>query len=276
MKKMFFFLLTYALHARAGAQELYVYSEPASNMPAHSLSTRVVTNFGEGHHGGQMQRYTPELMFGFSKKLMVHLGTSFSNMYTPNTRWESVYAYGKYRLLSVDDIHKHFRVAVFAEAAYSRNDYYFEEISLQGDRSGVQAGIIATQLLNKLAVSGTVSHTQAFDPSRYDEVAYMPKRTYSSLNYTLSAGYLVLPRVYKNYDQLNLNVYTELIGQRTLDRKTFYVDLAPAVQLIFSSNTKLNLGYRFQLNGNQFRNMEKSYLVSLEHTFFNLLKRRKS
>jgi len=71
-----------------------------------------------------------------------------------------------------------------------------------------------------------------------------------------------------------VNLYAELLGQRTLERKTFYTDLAPALQLIFNSNTKLNLGYRFQLDGNQFRNMEKSYLVTVEHTFFNALKKK--
>ena len=183
-----------------------MYKEPASNMPAHSISTRVTSIFGKDIHKKYVQRYTPEVMFGFSKKLMMHAGITFANMHTSNMQYESVFVYGKYRFLSIDDVHKHFRMAAFAEATHSRNSYDYDEVSITGDRSGVQVGIIATQLINKLAVSGTFSHTQAMDPSRYDKFIYLPERLYKSLNYSLSAGYLVLPREYKSYNQLNLNI----------------------------------------------------------------------
>ena len=67
-----------------------------------------------------------------------------------------------------------------------------------------------------------------------------------AVNYTLSAGYLVLPVRYTNFNQTNLNVYAELLGQ-AVGMKKYNIDLAPAVQLIFNSNSKLNLGYRLQL-----------------------------
>ena len=207
---------------------------------------------------------------------MLHAGNTFSNMYSHNTRWESAYLYGKYRFLSIDDMHKHFRMAAFAEASYSRNDYHFEEVSIQGDRSGLQVGLIATELIHKLAVSGTISHTQALDPSRFDKTLNTQNYIYKSMNYSLSAGYLVLPFEYKSYDQLNMNVYAELLGQTTMDRKTYFLDLATAVQFIFNSNTKLNLGYRFPLKYIQYRGMQRSFVLSLEHTFFNALKKKKN
>ena len=78
------------------SQELYVYSEPASNMPAHSISTKLSANFITKQSSGDrfMQRYTPELMFGINKNWMVHVGASFADMHTRNFRWESVYVYG--------------------------------------------------------------------------------------------------------------------------------------------------------------------------------------
>lgn len=254
------------------AQELYVYSEPASNMPAHSISTKLAANFGKNYAGGMESRFTPEIMLGISKKLMVHVGSSFSNMPANIQKFESAFLYGKYRFLSVDDVHKHFRMAVFAEAAYSAKDYFFDEVNLPGERSGAQLGLIATQLLNKFAASATISHTQSIDSFRSAKAVSDPKRLYQSINYSLSAGYLLLPVEYTDYSQLNMNLYVELLGQRTLERKTFYWDLAPALQFIFNSNSKLNLGYRFQLDGDQLRNMKKSFLVSFEHTFFNALK----
>ena len=69
------------------------------------------------------------------------------------------------------------------------------------------------------------------------------------------------------------SVYVELLGQKTLGRGRYYVDAAPALQLLFNSNSKLNVGYRFQLAGNALRSVERSYLVSFEHTFFNVLRK---
>ena len=258
------------------AQELYVYSEPASNMPAHSISTKLSANFvgPQSWKNRSMQRYTPEIMFGISKKIMVHTAATFSNMHTNDFKWESVYLYTKYRFLSFDEVHKHFRMAVFGEAAYSRAPFHNDEISINGDKSGLQAGLIATQLWHKLAVSGTVSHTEVLHKSRKTDVIYVPDRNYQSLNYSLSAGYLLLPKTYTDYKQLNVNLYIELLGQKIDNSKLFYVDLAPAVQFIFNSNFKINLGYRFQLNGNMERMADKSFLISMERTFLNALKKK--
>ncbi len=277
MKKNFFLYIIFCSLAAKG-QELYVYTEPASNMPAQSLSTKLSANYIGKLQGNQnrfMQRYTPELMFGLNKKWMVHVRGTFADMHTTNFRWESVYLYGKYRFFSQDELHSHFRMAVFADASYSRSPYHYDEVSLQGDKSGVQAGIIATQLWNKLAVSATISHIQALDESRNDKVQYVPSRIYQVMNYSLSAGYLLLPFEYVDYRQTNLNLYAELLAQQSLDRKACYVDLAPAIQLIFNSNAKLNIGYRFQLNGDMQRMTESSWLISFERTFLNALKKKK-
>jgi len=247
-------------------------------MPAHSLSAKLSANYIGKLQGSQnrfMQRYTPELMFGFSKKWMVHIGGTFADMHTTNFRWESVYIYGKYRFISNDELHSHFRMAAFADAAYSRSPYHYDEVSLQGDKSGVQLGIIATQLWNKLAVSATVSHIQALDESRNDKVQYIPSRIYQVMNYSLSAGYLLLPFEYTDYKQTNLNLYGEILAQQSLDRKVHYIDLAPSIQLIFNSNAKLNMGYRFQLNGDIQRMTESSWLISFERTFLGALKKKK-
>ena len=148
-------------------------------------------------------------------------------------------------------------------------------MSLQGDKSGLQVGLIATQLWHKLAVSGTVSHTQVLDESRTDKILYVPERIYQVMNYSASAGYLLLPREYTDYKQLNINLYTELLAQQALDRSGYYIDLAPAIQVIFGSNTKLNVGYRFEINGDMSRMADKSWLISLERTFLNALRKKK-
>jgi hypothetical protein len=191
----------------------------------------------------------------------------------PVTRWESVNVYAKYRFLSKDDVHAHFRMAAFLEGSVSRNEMFYDELSLDGDQSGLQAGLIATQLLHKLAISGTVSTIQVLNNQRNDYDGANRPYPFSGINYSLSAGYLLLPRKYSSYKQTNLNLYLELLGSNTLDKKTNFVDLAPALQLIFNSSTKLNLGYRFQLGGNMHRMATESWKISVETLFLNALKR---
>ena len=273
MKKIFFLSVLLGLYIFSSGQELYVYSEPASNMPANTISAKV-TGMRTSSYTQDMLRIMPELMFGFNKNLMVHVTTSFSNM--DNNRrlgWESVYLYGKYRFLSLDDVHKHFRMAAFAQGGYSNGPGHHKEINLMGDRSGVQGGLIATQLVNKFAASATVSYTRAFKPEELH--AGMPY-TKEALNYSLSTGLLVLPREYKSYDQLNVNVYAELLGQKIPNDPFSYLDLGMAVQFIFKSNTKLNIGRRIALiKRTEDRLMAPGYQISVEHTFFNALKRKR-
>jgi hypothetical protein len=253
------------------AQELYVFSEPASNMPSHSVSAKLSGKFVKGMNAGQFrQRYSPEVMLGLNKSWMLHGAATFSDMYTSNLRWESARVYAKYRFLSLDEVHRHFRMAAFAELAHSVNDVHFDELSLEGDQSGMQGGVILTQLWNKLAVSSTLSYINVTSKEAKSFSGDYPNQAF---NYSLSAGYLVLPVSYTSFKQTNLNIYAELLGQRALDMRRYSVDLAPAVQLIFNSNAKLNAGYRFQLNGNMNRMGERGWLVSFERTFLNALKK---
>ena len=272
-----FLMAMFSLSKRSAAQELYVFSEPASNMPAKALSIKYNGKFLQGYHSGKTeQRQALAVQMGLNKKWMLRAGTTISDMYSyPVTQWESVNLYTKYRFLSKDGVHKHFRAAAFLEASYSRNDLFYDELSLDGDQSGVQAGLVFTQLLHKLALSSTLSITEVIHQQRREDNSSQGLYPYSSFNYSLSAGYLLFPVKYISYKQTNLNLYLELLGNNTLDKKLYFVDLAPAIQLIFNSNTKVNAGYRFQLNGNMHRMATESFLVGVETTFLNVLKQKR-
>ena len=276
MKKIFVLCFIFFC-AKLDAQELYVFTEPASNMPAHSISVKLTDHFvtSDKIYGRFSQRYMPQLMFGISKKFMFHIGATISNMHTATFRYESVNAYAKYRFFSKDDIHKHFRMGLFADASSTKAPFHYDEITLMGDKSGIEAGIVATQLLNKFALSGTVSHTEVLDKSRNNKVIYVPARSYQSMNYSLSAGYLLFPKEYTDYKQTNVNLYAELLAEHALDIKKHCIDLAPAVQFIFNSNAKLNIGYRFHVSGNMSRMATNSWQISFERTFLNALKKSK-
>jgi len=150
----------------AAAQELYIYTEPASNVPAKSVSAKLSANYAEAMRetGNKLvQRYRPEAYIGLSKNLMVRLSGTFADMHTDAFKFESISLYGKYRVLSKDEAQRHFRMAVFADASVSKAPFGYDEISLTGDKTGAEAGVVATQLIHKLAVSGVISHTQVLD-----------------------------------------------------------------------------------------------------------------
>lgn len=254
------------------AQELYVFSEPASNLPARSISAKLTTRFAERSGTDQFrQRFMPEIMAGINKNWMVKMGTTFSNFYQSGQEWESIKGYAKWRFYSNDGIHRHFRIAAFADAAYSKQDVLIDEMNLDGDNSGIQAGIIGTQLLHKLAISGTASYMRVFD-SKFKDMPGMHDE--DGLAYSLSAGYLVFPRSYASYEQVNLNLYVEMLGMKGFGPGMYYLDVAPAIQLIFNSSTKLNLGARWEATGNMYRIARNNYFLSLETTFLNALKKR--
>jgi hypothetical protein len=181
-------LISILLTGRLYAQELYVFSEPASNMPAHSLSVKQTAKFVPFiNAAGTGSRHTTELMFGVNRNLMLHTIGTLSDMYGTPLRFEGARLYGKYRFFSSDALYRHFRMAAFGELSYSRNESPFQEVSIDGDQSGVQAGLIGTQLLHKLALSGTVGYISSFRSSRPPESSYSnyPRNAFA---YSLSAG----------------------------------------------------------------------------------------
>jgi hypothetical protein len=258
------FCLT-ALAYTAHAQELYVNTEPASNMAAHSLGIRL-ENQGFNSDGFK-NRTTLEAMYGATGKLMLHGALYNSNFYQNNQRFEGGSFYAKYRFLSIDTVQAHFRGAVFGKAAISRNPYRLQEIALEGDNSGVQGGMVFTQLLHKLALSGSASYLRGLN-SANDYGAITGAK--EAVAYTLSAGYLLLPKQYTSYNQVNLNLYAELLGKTNPGYAQSYLDVAPALQLIFNSVCRLDFSYRTPLYNNMQRNSANMYLIRFEYNFFNL------
>lgn len=276
-RRVFFLFIVFNIlfFVEVNAQELYVYTEPASNLPARSLSLKLKHQSvqEDAIFGRYSYRYTPQVMAGVTKNFMLRVATSIGNMQTQRPRLESIQLYAKYRVLSLDDIHSHFRLAAFGQLAATPVPFHYDEIDLGGGKSGVEAGVVATQLWHKFALSSTLSHIQVLHTSRKNRQVYIPERSYSAMQFSLSAGYLLFPREYSSYKQTNLNLYTELLTQRTLDNSLYYVDIAPALQLIFASTTKLNVGYRHQLGSSMHRMTQNSWLLSVETTILGFFKR---
>ncbi len=283
MKQIILFVLATILTIRVSGQELYVSTEPASNMPKNSVGLRLTTEVMPGSDVNA--RFSPEVMIGLTKSLMVHGGIYFSDLYQKSQRFEGYNVYAKYRFLSVDSVQRHFRMAAYARYSSSNNPTYWpdpaggqspgvarptqDEINPEGDHTTLQGGIIATQLLHKLAISGSLGYIRAFDNGRDNKL--LPGHARNAVAYTLSAGYLQFPRVYKSYSQPNLNIYLEFLGKANPGRGQSYLEAAPALQLILNSRTRIDLSKRFQLYGNMDRLTKNMYLVRIEHNLFNVL-----
>ena len=273
------FTMVMVMHTRAYGQELYVYADQASNVPAKSLSLKYGSKWMLDENDGNkilQSRQMAEASIGLNKNWMLRPSFTFSDMFTNRVmKWESASIYAKYRFYSSEDVHRHFRAAAYVKGVLSSNNLQFEELNADGDQSVVQGGVILTQLVNKLAISSTFSLTEVLDGERWLKYAGPRNFGFSSFNYSISAGYLLFPKKYTSYKQTNFNLYLELLGSRGTDRNFYFVDLAPAAQLIVNSNTKINLGYRFQLKGNAFRmaSAAPSLSLSFERTFFNTFRK---
>jgi hypothetical protein len=266
---MKYLLLAFCLVAMACpvfSQELYVNTEPASNMATHSLGIRLEN---QGYFTPVYKtRTTLELMYGANKNLMLHGSLYVSDYYHGQQHFEGGSVYAKYRFLSIDSVQKHFRGAFFAKLSSINNPIINQEISLEGDNSGLQSGVVFTQLLHRLALSGSASYLHDWNNAGDQNIPYTYSR--DAIAYTLSAGYLLLPKAYKSYNQTNLNLYAELIGKTNPGYGQSYLDAAPAIQLIFNSLLRVDFSYRIPLYNSMIRNTDHMYLIRLEYNIFNL------
>jgi len=255
----------------AYSQELFVYSEPASNMPAHSMGIRVSNWFMNetGAGTGRINFHTiPELMWGVNKNLMIHAEGFLSNR-NKGLSAEGAALYAKYRLYSKDGMYRHFRMAAFGRISTNNASIHQEEIETNGHNSGYELGLIGTQLLHKTALSVTVAYEQATNNAGNNEFpAYQPNK---AINYSLSAGHLFLPVKYSSYKQTNMNAMVEVIGQYHPEDGKSFLDIAPAIQFIFNSQTRVDIGYKFQLASAMTRTAPTGLLIRVEHLLFNVL-----
>ncbi len=270
MKYLVLVILILFSHFPIQAQELFVFTEPASNMAAKSLGFRVMNSMMNEEDGsGTNYHLMPELMWGINKKWMLHAQSFLSNRNTKLV-YEGSSFYTKYRFLSNDKVHSHFRMAAYARASMNNSDIHQEEIETMGHNSGYELGIIATQLLHKVAISSSISYERALNNGPKNKFPTLQSN--SAVNYTFSIGKLMLPKEYKSYEQTNLNLMLEFIGQRLNANGRSFLDIAPLVQFIIKSQARIDVGYRCQLYSNMTRTAPNGLIVKLEYNLFNLYK----
>ncbi len=268
MSKLIFFIF-FLVSMSARAQELFSMTEPASNMAARGLAVRIDNFIMDEINTARINYHLiPGVRVGLSKKMMINGSAFFSNR-LKQFKAEGGSMYAKYRFLSRDAIQKHFRMAAFGTASFNNSDIHQEEINMYGHNTGFEAGIVATQLLQKVALSSAISFVKAMDNGNNNKYLYGIKNS-RALNYSFSIGKLMLPAEYRAYRQTNVNLMMEVLAQLNTGSGKYYTDIAPSVQLIFNSASRVDIGYKKQVSGNLLRTAPNGFFVRIEHNFFNI------
>jgi hypothetical protein len=311
-KQAFIFLSTFLLLGNnVFSQELFPHADPASNIPKGVFGVRLSNEFyNEVTQFRSLQNY--RFMFGLNSKLMLTESFSFSNhhgRYFPDDfitndgtigyhthgvqkgkkysyLFESLNVNIKYRFLSRDGEKQHFRMSAYLELAGGNEAHDEAEPSLSGDNGGIGAGITATQLKKRMAVSLTVG---GILPQRYNYEkadSTLQVRYGKALSATLSVGLLCLPIHYKNYEQTNVNVYAEFVGKMyggaeiyRNDKKVLitdvpalegggYVEFRPSIQFIFHSNLRIDLSMGKSILNHSYTHSSSMYYITLQRYFY--------
>jgi len=250
------------------AQELFVFTEPASNMPAHTIGIRATNLMMAEANGTINYHLIPEIMWGVNQRLMFHVESFFSNRNT-GFGWEGVGLYAKYRLYTRDTLYRHFRLAAYGRATTNNTPVHQEAIMTNAHNTGFELGFIGTKLLHKQAISASLSYEHALGNLGGNE--YPAGQSANAINMSLSTGRLFYPRHYQNYKQTNINGMLELLGQVLPESSQEFLDIAPSIQFIVNSQARIDIGYRQQLYSNMIRTAPNGLLIRFEYLFFDLL-----
>jgi hypothetical protein len=262
-----------------GAQELFPINEPASTIPKGVVGIRLTSHF-HYKYSTLGHREMVRCMFGISRNVSAVASMSLSNfhvnkfpqdlnLYYNNShnhkskeeiypyRFEGINLFTKWRILSLDHQNEHLRFALYNELSYSTATHLDAFPNLMGDQSGAAVGLIITKLYKKFAISINTAATTFF-PVKKIQQDTVEFKAGNNLNFNLSIGYLLFPKTYKSYNDLNVNIYLEaqskVFDRPTISRnhiflntenfqflrKGYLVNLYPGIQFILNSKTRVD------------------------------------
>ena len=263
------------------SQELYINTEPASLIPKGTKVVRLhhhsifLNEDSEPGSQSSARILIPQISYGISKNIMVSAAFQISNNpfdVTANSGFNGFKLYTKQRILSTDKQKYHTRLSSFIKYAnhgkWNSPNYKFmkNNYDLDFQDSGLEFGLIVTQLIKKLAVSvtsgfGVISNKTS--DGTYDD------KNFNSWHNSISAGYLLFPRKYKSYKQTNFNIYLEYLTSSIISNqhpsryRNFMSTLAPGIQFIIMSRSRLDFGYKIRKG--EFAN---EFLVKLTYIIY--------
>jgi len=261
---LFFFLISY----KSYSQELYINTEPASLIPKGVKIIRLYNSNiflkGTDDLGNSLataKLFVPSFSYGISKQIMITTSFQFSNdIYdssNSNFGFSGLKFYSKQRIFSTDKQKYHTRLSSFVKYAYHKNKFMKDNLDIDLQDTGLEFGLLATQLIEKFAISITTG---------------LGIYTVENLNLfknCISAGYLFFPRKYKSYKQTNFNIYFEYMTNTILNSSfptkydKFSNTIAPGIQFIILSRSRLDFSYKIRNGGNK-----NEFLIKLTYLIY--------
>jgi hypothetical protein len=267
--KIYYLVISFFIAQTLIGQELFVVTDPASNVPTNSLSTRLSNLlFKQKSNNAYNYHLMPEVTYGLNKNLMFR-GSAFLSNRNNTLVTEGGSFFAKYRFFSSDDLNSHFRLAAYGRFSLNNSDIHQEQIEIMGHNSGYETGLIATKLIHKTAISSSLSFEKALDNSTKNPFPDALGNT--ATNYTLSVGKLMYPKKYTSFKQTNVNLMLEFVGQTINDNGKSYLDVVPAVQFILNSQSRIDIAYRHEIISSMLRSAPNGVYLNLEYNFFNVL-----
>lgn len=281
--------------------------EPASTMPTGIWGVRITEHLHRQYNTiGHREMFT--VLYGMAPQLSLSFTAVYSNFnldYLPqdlnlyfNTYhhhkstsarypygFDGIYASTKFRVVTIDGKNRHFRIAGFGEVGLNQTNHMDAYPSLKGDHSGLGIGLILTLLNKRFAGSLSISLNEFFERSGTikSDFSFKPGRAY---NLAMSMGYLVLPRSYTSYKNLNLTVYFEVLCKKYANpvvsrqgyfinyeqfeylRAGFWIRGYPGIQLIFNSKLRFDLSLEHQLYSSNSLEGYSMLILSLQRYFY--------
>ena len=321
MRWRLFILLFLSSFSSVKSQELFPLTEPASSMPKGVLGLRGMGQFFRAS-AVTREMLAARVMYGLTSRLSIEITAAASNhhdtllpanllthVHTSNggvvysaqpfsqsvpypLRFAGFNFYAKYRILSFDGEKSHFRVALFGDYSTVKSAHDEAEPGLLSDDGGWEAGLIATKLIDRWAVSFTGGYiqptyhftetqSQYIYPTQVTQVYYG-----KAVEYDLSIGYRLSPAKYTNdYSAPNFNIYVEFLG-KSYDSATVkvngdvaniktnlllggsYVEMHPGIQCILNSNTRVELSIGYPIINQSYVHFYPLYSIGFQHYFY--------
>ena len=271
MKRTLFVIILFLCFFQSKAQELFLLTNPASNVPKNTMIVRGMNSFFQRTADKSISyHFMPEVEYGISKKLML-IANGFISNEENKVNFEGASLLAQYRFYSNDEAKKHFRMAIWSRIALNNAEIHQEEIELNGHNTGIRLGLTGTQLLHKTALSSTVSYQKALNNFSNE---FPQNYSADAVDYTFSIGQLMLPKQYKNFNQTNVNLMVEMLGQTHLTNRKSFLDIAPVIQFIFKSKARLDIAYRQQLYSTMYRTQPNGIIINFQYNIFNVVKKK--
>ncbi|MGN6646265.1 MAG: hypothetical protein ACTHJT_07020 [Cytophaga sp.] len=305
----------------ATAQELFPHAEPASTVPKGVSGFRFFYDrYKEQSSGRIKESYHLRYMLGITSKWTVMSTLGISNhhynsfptdilqyffnhhlrTYPPaGYAVEGINVYSKYRFLTLDNYHRHFRMAAFAQGNKSFVAHDSAEPSLMNDNTGYGGGIIATFLIERLGTSLTAGYIHPLLYTQKDiDIRF---QSGDAVYLEFSTGYRVWPLEYEKYSDLNINLYAEFTWKQygkavvqqhgeTIDFAQYaannpytykeliagsYVDGRFSVQFISNSNSRIDLGVTLALKNRSYNYWAPMFSLQYQTYLYGKKKSRK-